>query len=336
MAQELNVGIIGAGMMGQQHATSIGAHGAAVAVVHDVQLDAAQKLADTCNGAMATDNLDAFFNDRDLDAVVIATPPPVRIDPVRLAAERGIHLMVEKPPALTMRDAAACQRLIDDAGIIAAVGFQLRYHPLYEILRDLLAGHSVHLARTVCTVYYYLTFEMSPWFLQSAISGGPIAEQAIHLLDCVRWLLGQPSAKSATGRGVKNMALDREEFDAENAMQIVYELDSGTIGVHTNHCGQERFAFDLEFIGPHLRLTANMTDSSVRGYIDDREIDIPAPDQSELGLDKTQAWLRAIETNDTSLVRSPYADAMRTLELVEAARIGCREQRWIDVEEVRS
>ena len=44
----------------------------------------------------------------------------------------------------------------------------------------------VHLVR------YYLNLRMPPWFLQYQISGGPTAEQAIHILDCVRFRCGSP------------------------------------------------------------------------------------------------------------------------------------------------
>ena len=55
-----------------------------------------------------------------------------------------------------------------------------------------LACEVVHLVRTVCTVGYYLNLRMPPWFLQYQISGGPTAEQAIHILDCVRFRCGSP------------------------------------------------------------------------------------------------------------------------------------------------
>ena len=55
-----------------------------------------------------------------------------------------------------------------------------------------LACEVVHLVRTVCTVGYYLNLRMPPWFLQYQISGGPTAEQAIHILDCVRFRCGNP------------------------------------------------------------------------------------------------------------------------------------------------
>jgi len=314
----MRIGIIGAGMMGRHHMTAVTEYGAQVVAVHDAQLGPAEKLAQEAGAEIGTDDLRVFF-DRDLDGVVLATPPPVREEPIRLACLRGIPLMIEKPPALTLAEGRECLGHIERAGGIAAVGFQLRYAPLYEKLKEMLAGQTVHLVRTTCTIDYYLTYRMSPWFLQNPISGGPIAEQAIHLLDCVRYLLNGARPVQAAALAAKNMALDRPEFDAENAVQVIYELDRGVFGTHMNHCGTERFRFDLEVVGPHLALQANVTANRITGYLNGQDVDEPAPAQNRLGLDKTGAWLRAIETGDRSLIRSDYADSLHTLALVEAA-----------------
>jgi predicted dehydrogenase len=334
----MKIGILGAGHMGRAHQKAITASGAPVVAVHDVSLEAARHLATEAGSvqdspSVATDRLEEFF-DRPLDGVVIATPPPVRLEPVRMACARRVHLMIEKPPALTLAEGRACRQEIERAGIIAAVGFQLRYTPLYERLKQMLAGQTVHLARTACTIDYYLNFRMSPWFLQSPISGGPIAEQAIHLLDCVRYLLGDPSPVQASALGAKKMALDRPEFDAENALQVTYELANGVFGGHMNHCGTERFRFDLEVVGPHLALQANVTQNRITGYLHGADIDEPAPPQNSLGLDKTGAWLRAIETGDRALIRAPYADSLETLALVEAAVRGRQEGRFVAIAEL--
>ena len=252
----LKIGIVGAGNMGRKHGGAVAACGAQVVAVHSSRLEAAQQLSTECGAEIATDKLNTFF-EHEIDGVIITAPPPVRLEPVRMACERGIHLMIEKPPALNMSEGRACLERIEKAGVISAVGFQLRYVPLYERLKHLLANETVHLVRTVCTVNYYLSFRMAPWFLQQRISGGPIAEQAIHLLDCVRFVLGNPKPVQAHALAVKNMALDRTEFDAENAIQMTYALDNGVLGTHANHCGTEEFSFDLEVIGPHLRLRAN-------------------------------------------------------------------------------
>lgn len=316
---DLLIGIIGAGGMGAAHARNIVGLGATVVAVQDTRLDAAQSLANEVGCDCATDSLDALFR-RDLDGVVIATPPAVRLDPVRMAGERDISVMIEKPPAASVSEGAECASLLAGRDLFDAVGFQLRYSPLYERLRDMLVGETVHLIRTVCTIDYYLTYKMSPWFLRRADSGGPIAEQAIHVLDCARYVLGDPEPLRAATFATRNMAHDRPEFDAENAIQVAYELDNGVFGTHMNHCGTERFAFDLEVTGPHLRLRANVTEDRIVGYLHGEDVDEPAPKANSIGLDKIGAWLQAIETGDRSLIRSPYDDALHTLALVEAAR----------------
>ena len=329
----LAIGIIGAGSMGGHHHRAITDYGANVVAVHDVQLEAARELATRADGALATTALDAFFN-VEMDGVVITTPPPVRLEPIQLACDRGIPLMVEKPPALNMAEGRKCLACIEKADVIAAVGFQLRYHPLYERLKALIASETVHLVRTVCTVDYYLSFRMSPWFLQSEISGGPLPEQAVHVLDCARFVMGNPKPVQAHALAIKNMALDRTEFDAENAIQMTYQLDNGVFGTHMNHCGTENFSFEVEVIGPHLRLHANMTENAIRGYLNGETINEPAVSENSLGLDKSGAWLRAIETGDRTLVRSPFADAIETLALIDAAVQSRDTGRFIHVKDL--
>ena len=217
----LKIGIVGAGVMGNRHEGRVADYGAQVVAVHDIHLPAAQELGTRAGAKIVTDDLERFF-EAEMDGLIITTPPPVRLEPVRRACERGIHLMIEKPPALNMADARACLAHIEDAGVINAVSFQLRYGSIYERLKELLADEMVHLVQTVCTVEYYLTFRMSPWFLQRQISGGPLAEQAIHILDCARFVMGNVKPVQAHAIGAKNMALDRTEFDAENAIQMMY------------------------------------------------------------------------------------------------------------------
>lgn len=312
--RSLRIAIVGAGNLGVQHAAAAHAYGASVVAVFDPRREVAQSVA-APHSATAVQSLEQLF-DHDLDGLIVATPPPSRLEPIRFACERSVHLFVEKPPALDLATGRECLRYIEQAGVLAATGFQLRYDPRYQTLKELMSGHEVHLVRTVCTVGYYLDFQMAPWFLQKPVSGGPIAEQAIHLLDCVRWLFDNAKGTRALAAGVKNMAPDRPEFDAENALQMLWQLDNGVIAVHSNHCGHERFCFDLEVIGPHLRLQANITQGTVHGIINGEKVDVTPP-AAPLG--RLEAWLRAIETGDANLIRSPYADALHTQSLVDAA-----------------
>ena len=329
----LSIGIIGAGRMGRHHCDAVTNYGDHVVAVHDVLPEAAKALASYAKSELSTDVLQTFF-DKEMDGVVITTPPPVRLEPIQMACERGIPMLVEKPPALNISDGRRCLEYIHQSGVIAAVGFQLRYHPLYERMKELIASETIHLVRTVCTISYYLNFQMPTWFLQSEISGGPLAEQAVHVLDCARYVMGNPKPIQAHALAVKNMALDRTEFDAENAIQMTYELDNGVYGTHMNHCGTEGFCFDVEVIGPHLHLQGKMSDRAIRGYLNGETIDEPATSNNSIGLDKTGAWLRAIETGDRTLIRSDFADAIETLALIDAAIKSRNTGTFIKVEEL--
>lgn len=312
----MKIAITGAGALGTAHARAAREWGAEIAFIHDARLEAAQALAAEV-GAEATNDLDHIFS-RQLDGLIVATPPPIRIDPITLACRHGVHLFVEKPPAYNLEQGRQCLQEIEKAGVMAAVGFNLRYDERYTQLRELIGDEPVHLVRTVCTIDYYLNFGMSPWFLQKRVSGGPIAEQAIHLLDCVRFLCGNAQATRALACGSKNMAFNRSEFDAENALQIVYELNNGIFATHMNHCGHDRFHFDLEVVGPHLRLHANVTEPNIHGYYRGEAIDIPVRSNDAQG-GRLQVWLQAIQNSDASLIRSPFADALSTQALVDAA-----------------
>ena len=329
----LAIGIIGAGNMGRHHHHAVTNYGAKVVAVHDVRLAAARELATHADAELATTGLDAFF-EVEMDGVVITTPPPIRLEPIKMACDRGIPMMVEKPPALNMVEGRKCLACIEKADVMAAVGFQLRYHPLYERLKALIASETVHLVRTVCTVDYYLSFRMSPWFLQYEISGGPLPEQAVHVLDCARFVMGNPKPVQAHALAIKNMAPERTEFDAENAIQMTYQLDNGVFGTHLNHCGTEKFSFEVEVVGPHLRLQANIVENAIRGYLNGETVDEPMVSENNPNLDKIGVWLRAIETGDRTLIRSPFSDGLQTLALIDAAVQSRNTGRFIHVAEL--
>ena len=329
----LAIGIIGAGNMGRHHHGAVSNYGAKVVAVHDARLAAARELATHADAELATTGLDAFF-EVEMDGVVITTPPPIRLEPIKMACDRGIPMMVEKPPALNMVEGRKCLACIEKADVMAAVGFQLRYHPLYERLKALIASETVHLVRTVCTVDYYLSFRMSPWFLQYEISGGPLPEQAVHVLDCARFVMGNPKPVQAHALAIKNMALERTEFDAENAIQMTYQLDNGVFGTHLNHCGTEKFSFEVEVVGPHLRLQANIVENAIRGYLNGETVDEPMVSENNPNLDKIGVWLRAIETGDRTLIRSPFSDGLQTLALIDAAVQSRNTGRFIHVAEL--
>jgi predicted dehydrogenase len=316
--KHLKIGLIGAGTQGTILSSLIEESGAKLVAVHDTNLVRARKLKLLHKADLATDKLEEFFN-INMDGVLICTMPKVRIEPIKLACKNKIHLLIEKPAAYNLKEGQECYSLIKNSNIISSVGFQLRYEPRYERLKEIIKNQEIHLVRTVCTVDYFLNYKMPDWYLKNELSGGPVAEQAIHLLDIVRFILGNPKATNVSSFGVRNMEVDKQEYDSLNAVQLMYELDNKAIGVHTNHSGHENTYFDLELIGPHTRLYANASEKNIHGIINGKKINEITPEKTNLGLNKVTAWLKAIKTGDRKYIKSDFLEALNTQSLVDAA-----------------
>ena len=164
-SKTLRIGVVGAGQMGTILSALAERAGTKIVVVHDIKLEAAEKLANERRGAIATTELNKLFQ-VPMDGLLVCTVPTARVELIKRACEKNIHLLIEKPPAYNLSEGRNCLAAIKKSGIMAAVGFQLRYDPRYERLKQLIKGHDVHMVRTVCTIGFYLDFQMSHWFLQ--------------------------------------------------------------------------------------------------------------------------------------------------------------------------
>ena len=318
LSKFLRIGVIGAGAQGTQLASIAKSAGAEIVAVHDIRIEAAQKLANLLKANISTTEIDKFF-EVPMDGLLVCTFPTVRVEPIKRACDKKIHLLIEKPPAYDLVEGKKCLSAINESGVISSVGFQSRYDPRYEKLKHLITGHEIHLVRTKITIPLYPPRTDTPWGLQKKISAGPFSDQAIHLLDCVRFLFDNPRPVRAAAIGVKNMVRYRKDLDAENALQLIYELDNGVFGCHTNHCGHGGVRFDLELIGPNLQLNANATEQIIEGMINGGKIEEDFPLQNSMGLDKVSAWLKAIETGDRKYILSDYKESLNTQSLIDAA-----------------
>tara|TARA_B100001123_G_C15297466_1_gene1019760 strand:+ start:93 stop:1172 length:1080 start_codon:yes stop_codon:yes gene_type:complete len=319
LSKPLNIGVIGAGIQASRLVGQVIDAGAKIVAVHDVKTEAAQKLANLSDSNLSTTNLDEFF-DVPMDGLLLCSIPTVRVEPIKRACDKKIHLLIEKPAAHNLNTGQKCLDYIEKADVISSVGFQFRYEPRYEKLKQLIEGQEIHLVRTKLTVNLYPATNVPAWYLQKKFSVGPYSEQAIHLLDCVRFVLGNPKPIRAASVGAKNMVRYRKDLDAENALQLIYELDNGVFGSHTNHCGHDRVRWDLELIGPNLQLHANATEQVIQGTMNNRKIEEDLPAENSLGgLDKISAWLKAIETGDRKYIRSDYKESLNTQALIDAA-----------------
>jgi myo-inositol 2-dehydrogenase/D-chiro-inositol 1-dehydrogenase len=185
----LRIGVIGAGVMGADHARLIAGavSGASLAMLADVDLGRASAVADSVGGARVTSDAHALIEDPEVDGVIIASHDSTHAEYVIAAIRAGKPVLCEKPLAPTLEE---CMVIVNEerratarTGIpLVSVGFMRRFDPAYLELR----------AATRASIGRPLLVHCRSRSVSSATgstSEGSISGSAIHEFDIVPWLL---------------------------------------------------------------------------------------------------------------------------------------------------
>jgi predicted dehydrogenase len=197
MTDTLRFGLIGCGRIAPHHVHAIQTlSGAALTAVVDIIPERAYRFADD-TGAEPYQDYTAMLRREDIDAVCICTPSGLHAQMAVDAARMGKHIIVEKPMALSLKDADAMIAAARDNGVKLCVAFQNRYNPPIQDLHEAVqAGRLGRLLLGNATVRWYRTQEYyeDGWHGTWAMDGGALMNQSIHHVDALIWLMGEPVA----------------------------------------------------------------------------------------------------------------------------------------------
>ncbi len=195
----LQIGLLGAGFIGSTHAAALAQiDGARLAVVADANRAAADALAVQV-GARPCYTVDDALNDPTIDAVSICLPTFLHASTVVAAAERGKHILCEKPLALSLEDADRMSAAVRRAGVKAMVAQVIRFWPEYVRIREALDAGQVGRPRMATGARLASPPTWGAWFADPAKSGGALFDLHIHDLDFVYSLFGRPRRVYAVG-----------------------------------------------------------------------------------------------------------------------------------------
>ncbi len=245
----VRVGLLGCGGRGTEDASNLvdtgGARVVALADMFQDQLDKGRAHFDEiqkAKGFAALDPSQLFLGPRaykqivaskEVDAIVIATPPYFHPQHLEAVVAAGKHVYCEKPVAV---DVPGARKIIEigkraEGKISLDVGFQIRdCPPFVEMVRRIHAGA---LGKIVCGEAHYLTGYIdrpawptsSPsekrlrnWIYDRALSGDIVVEQNIHVIDICNWILqSHPTKVTATG-GRSGRPVDGDVYGNYNAV----------------------------------------------------------------------------------------------------------------------
>jgi predicted dehydrogenase len=205
----IRLGLVGLGFIGQQH---FGVHaelpGVEVVAVADSRPERVAAQVPSVGGNLGeAQNLDLSAQARytslgemlaaeQLEAVDLCVPTFRHAELAVQALEAGVHVICEKPMALTV---AECDRMLAAAqasGRLLCVAQCIRFWPAYEVLAEMV--HSGQLGRLVSAKFWRLssrpTWSEGGWLMDNARSGGALLDLHVHDADFILSLFGMPPA----------------------------------------------------------------------------------------------------------------------------------------------
>ena len=310
----LRLGIVGAGIMGANHARLAQAvRDATVTHVVDPDIGRATQLA-VAVGAEAASDIDGIAEH--VDAAVVAVPSDLHHEVGLELMKAGIHVLVEKPLATTIADAEALAEAAEVNGVTLMVGHVERFNPAVLEL-DRLLSDVVHVAAA----------RVSPF--SPRIREDVITDLMIHDLDVVR---------SIAGCGVVDvecMAM-RVHSDTEDLATALLRFENGmTANLTASRVGQQKIR-ELRITQPDRYVTVDLVRQDVTinrvqhseflssdgaRYRQSGVVEIPFLEhQGEPLLLELQEFVRAASTGTTPRVTAAEGvEALRLVARVQAA-----------------
>jgi predicted dehydrogenase len=223
-------GLLGAGLIAPFHAKALKASKVAdLIAVADVDPNRLAKMTGEF-GCKGYASLDAMLEDPTIDAVSVLTPNHLHYDAVLKAAKAGKHVLIEKPPAMSLRETdemiAACKA----AGVKACVSVQCRTRKAVQAIRQAVrAGRFGKIYHADAYMKWFRStdyYRMDAWRMSRRSGAGVTIQQAFHYVDLLQYLVG--SARTVHAR-MRNMA--HPEVDLEDTLLAFVDYENGAQGV---------------------------------------------------------------------------------------------------------
>jgi myo-inositol 2-dehydrogenase/D-chiro-inositol 1-dehydrogenase len=219
----LNVGVIGVGMIGQDHIRRL-THvlsGARVAAVTDVDLARARTVADDLPGAVLHDSGQELIADPGVDAVVVTSWGPTHEEYVLGCIAAGKQVFCEKPLATTE---AACTRIVD-AEVAAGrrlvmVGFMRRYDPQYRAMKQVVTSGEIGLPLIMHAAHRNPS--VPPHYTSDMI----INDSTVHDIDVARWMFDDEIAAITV---LKPRVSSKAAAGFNDPLLVLLEMASGVV-----------------------------------------------------------------------------------------------------------
>lgn len=316
----------------------------------DPVLAAKTKLAQRPKVTLTTANLDQALSQPNLQFALVCVRHDLAADVAQRVIAAGIHLLSEKPTALTSAQILSIQDAAEKKGVVASVLYARRAHPCMVVARKMLREGTI--GKLTSMDSRFLTTQIrfrnpKHWLFQRQYSGGGILLWlGCHCLDLLHHVPGdeitEVSGFLATQSG--------ESIDVEDTATLALKFRSGAIGSfhasyslafsgqgYVNAKGYDSYlAFNGRqgrIVWPNLDPQLQIEAPPQEGQPAIREQSFTLPDSKSYGGVFGEVFIRwfIAATQGRAAPPATLADALRTARVIEAAELSSQTGRAVSV-----
>ena len=314
---DLRIAFVGTGSIAQRHLKTLAALLGEKPIIAACDVDRA-RASTVCKqyGGNSYEDAALMLKAESPEAVFICTPPFVREEPIRLCCRRNIPFFCEKPPAADLKTASKLAELVAGSGVINSVGFMYRHAEIVDEFKKWFDGVTVTSVVSQMACGALFSPELPAWYKLMDKSGGPLLDQAVHLIDLIRCLAGEIVEIGACG---SNQLLPASEtLTVPETVTLMYRFANGAVGAHYHSWAHKLWTCQAEVRSDDSRVQIELAKGTrLCGVVKGEAKEFAT--EKDYYVTEIQRFLQAVREKNPALIRSPYPDAARSLAVVLAA-----------------
>lgn len=251
--------IVGCGGIAKNHAENLSALHIEIVAVCDILPKRAEELAKRyAPEANVYDNFETMLAQEKFDVLHICTPHYLHCEMACAALAKNIHVLLEKPVCINMQQARQLQEAEEKSQASICISFQNRYLARNKKAKELIeSGTAGKILGASGSVLWHRD---APYYVDShwrgfmaTEGGGVMINQAIHTLDLMLWLCGEPVRLSATTANHHLKGI----IDVEDTAEACITFQNGARGIFfatTAHYTDAPISLEIACENMHLEL----------------------------------------------------------------------------------
>ena len=260
---ELNYGILGCGMMGQEHIRNIALlPEARVAAVYEPDEIMGQQAKSMAPNARVHDSAWSLLEDDGIDCLLIASPNHLHVPQLEeIAARRPLPLLIEKPLYTDPEDAARVSAMGESYPAPIWVAMEYRYMPaVTRFVEEAEAATGGIKMLTIREHRFPFLHKVGAWNRFNRYSGGTLVEKCCHFFDLMRLILQDEPVRIMASGGQevnhKDEHYDGEAPDIWDSAYVICEFSKGTRAMLElcMYAEGSRYQEELTAVGPNGKI----------------------------------------------------------------------------------